>query len=62
MTREEIIEALVNNDIDTVIRHGNVGDHSYIYDIFMSGFKGYDYFTDKELIDEYYEVFEGSRS
>jgi hypothetical protein len=58
MTRQEIIDRLVDNDINTIIREHNVGDNSYVAHIFEYGMKGYANFTDEELVIEYKEIFD----
>jgi len=50
--RERMIFALVENEIKTIIGDHEIGDDSYVNDIFRMGFKGYDNFTDQELTDE----------
>ena len=54
MNREEIINLLVQDDIDT-IRHGIYNnDTEYLNNILRFG-KPYDVWTDKELVSEYKE-------
>ena len=54
MNREEIINLLVQDDIDT-IRHGIYNnDTEYLDNILRFG-KPYDVWTDKELVGEYKE-------
>ena len=54
MNREEIINLLVQDDIDT-IRHGiHNNDTEYLANILKFG-KPYDVWTDKELVSEYKE-------
>ena len=54
MNREEIINLLVQDDIDT-IRHGIYNnDTEYLDNILRFG-KPYDVWTDKELVSEYKE-------
>ena len=50
-SREEIIDLLVRNLIDSA-REGQ-----YLYDIFSEGFKGYNNYSNKELKSEYQDVF-----
>ena len=52
LTRDEIVEALVDDDIDTITGHLEV---AYVYDILREGFKGYNNYTNKELKQEYEE-------
>jgi hypothetical protein len=49
MTREEMIDFLVDDDIDAVIADHSVGDYSYLADMLHMGMKGYDNFTLEEL-------------
>ena len=57
LTRQEIIDKLVDNDIDTIIQSNAIGDNSYVASIFEYGMKGYANFSDEELIIEYCEIF-----
>ena len=57
MTRQEIIDKLVDNDINTIISEHERGDDSYVASIFEYGMKGYANFTDEELVIEYCEIF-----
>jgi hypothetical protein len=57
MKKQEIIDRLVNNDINTIIQEHERGDDSYVASIFEYGMKGYANFTDEELITEYMEIF-----
>lgn len=57
MKRQEIIDRLVDNDINTIISEHERGDDSYVASIFEYGMKGYANFTDEELIIEYCEIF-----
>lgn len=50
MEKEEIIEKLISDDIDT-IKQSVIED--YAYNIFRGGHKGYENFTDEELEQEY---------
>lgn len=52
LTRQEAIEALVDDDINTT---SAVDGQEYLYNILKSGFKGYDNFTNRELKEEYSE-------
>lgn len=52
ITRKDLIEKLIDDDLDT-ISSGDASD--YIYNILKSGFDGYDTFSNKLLIQEYYE-------
>lgn len=50
MTRQEINDLLIEDDYESI-----QVDAEYFYNIMHSGFKGYSNYTDKELLDEYYE-------
>lgn len=58
MKRQEIIDRLVDNDINTIISEHERGDNSYVASIFEYGMKGYANFTDEELVIEYKEIFD----
>lgn len=58
MKRQEIIDRLVDNDINTIISEHERGDDSYVAHIFEYGMKGYTNFTDQELVIEYKEIFD----
>lgn len=58
MKRQEIIDKLVDNDINTIISEHERGDNSYVSSIFEYGMKGYVNFTDEELVIEYKEIFD----
>lgn len=47
--RETATDRLIADDMDTILNHGY---DNYLYDILVSGFKGYDNFSEEELIDE----------
>lgn len=55
LRREQIEEALLDNECNTISQMVANNDLSYVHAIFYSGFKGYAHFTDEELIDEYKE-------
>ena len=55
MKREKMIEWLVDQDMDSIFTGHIDGDNSFLYDILMTGWKGYDLMTDKELKEEYNE-------
>jgi hypothetical protein len=57
MKRQEIIDKLVQNDIDTIIQSNAEGDDSYVASIFEYGMKGYANFTNEELVIEHKEIF-----
>lgn len=54
MNRDDIINALVEDDIDTIKQGIYNNDTEYLENILRSG-KPYDVWTDKELSDEYVE-------
>ncbi len=49
-TRDELIEKLIEDDI-YIQESGDAPD--YLFNILKSGFKGYDRYTEGELIEEY---------
>lgn len=55
LSREELINILVEGDIKIIEDGQEYSDHSYINDIMRGGFKGYDQFTDDELLAEFKE-------
>ena len=55
--RERVINLIVDDDINMIIDDHSVNDDSYVNDIFRIGFKGYDNFTNDQLIIEYNERF-----
>ena len=58
MTKSEIIDSIIDDDIDTIVEdHENFDDHGYLNDLLQDGMKGYRNFTDQELIVEYNERF-----
>ena len=51
--RREMIEMLVDDDINTIFESKNQdNDEFYIANILMEGFKGYENFTEEELVQE----------
>ena len=46
--RDKIIDRLIDDDYDTVMSGGN----DYLYGLLYSGFKGYQNYTDEQLITE----------
>jgi len=51
--RHEMIEMLINDDIDTIMTSKNeYNDEYYIDNILRCGHKGYEYYTDDELVQE----------
>ena len=55
--REQMISELIDDEIKTIVNDYLEGDNSYINDIFCAGFKGYNNFSDTELVEEYEERF-----
>jgi hypothetical protein len=59
LTRDEIVEKLVVNNINTIthsyIQHG---DDTYLTNILEYGMVGFKNFTDEELVNEYRETFD----
>lgn len=52
--RQQAIQDLINDQIDTVQQYLNMGDvDTYVDGIFRYGFKGFDDMSDEELIEEY---------
>ena len=49
MAREQIVDALIANDMDTIL---NQGYDNYLYDLLLVGFKGYQNMADSDLIIE----------
>ena len=47
--RDEVIKVLIEDDLNSYIEHGWVDT---LWFVLQSGFKGYDNFTDDELIKE----------
>lgn len=52
--RREMIEHLIDDDFNTIVE-GN--ETAYLYDILRTGHKGYENFTNKELIEEHKDRF-----
>ena len=50
--REEMIQMLIDNDIDTIMADASQNDMSLLASTLYSGFKGYENYTDEELIVE----------
>jgi len=50
--RDKAIDELVNNDINTIQDSSAYDDYSYIDSILRCGFKGYEFMTDDELMQE----------
>jgi len=57
ITTSDAIDKLIDNEIDTIIQSNLLGDNSYVYSIFESGFKGYIKFTKEQLENELYQQF-----
>lgn len=56
--RDELIELLINNYIDTIQKDNTAGDASILYSYLDTGFKGFSNYTNDELIQEYKELFQ----
>lgn len=54
LTRNEVIEKIIDDDIDTIYSKQAT---DYVYNILKSGFKGYDNYTKEELYQEHIERF-----
>lgn len=50
--RDAMIELLVDNDIDGIMADAGDRDFSLLSEILSTGFKGYENFTDDELVQE----------
>ena len=50
--REEMIQMLIDNDIDTIMADASQNDMSLLASTLYSGFKGYENYTDEELATE----------
>jgi len=50
--RHAMIEMLVDNDIDSIMADAGDKDLSCLAEILSTGFKGYENFTDDELVRE----------
>jgi hypothetical protein len=51
--RDEMIDRLIDDDINTIfVMKGEYNDESLIAQMLYSGFKGYENYTDDELIVE----------
>ena len=48
----EMIEVLIDNDIDTIMADANQNDMSLLAQMLHSGFKGYENYTDEQLVRE----------
>ena len=58
MTREQLIEVLINNYIDTIQCDNEQCDQSILYSYLDNGFKGFSNYTNDELIQEYTELYQ----
>ncbi len=52
LTRNYIVEAIIDDDTDTILEHNSL---TYITGILEKGFKGYENYTNEELKKEYNE-------
>ena len=50
--RYEMIEMLVDNDIDSIMADANQNDLSVLAEILYTGFKGYENYTEEQLVQE----------
>jgi hypothetical protein len=50
--RHEMIEMLVDNDIDSIMADANQNDLSVLAEILYTGFKGYENYTEEQLVQE----------
>jgi hypothetical protein len=50
--RHEMIEMLVDNDIDTIMADANQNDLSVLAEMLYTGFKGYENYTEEQLVQE----------
>ena len=48
----EMIEVLIDNDIDTIMADAGQNDMSLLAQMLHSGFKGYENYTEEELVQE----------
>ncbi len=55
MTREEMIDWLVDELLDSIREHAAFGDYSMIADYLRDGFCGFEKYSDAELKEEYEE-------
>jgi len=51
-SRYEMIEMLVDNDIDTIMADAAQNDQSVLASMLYSGFKGYENYTEEQLVRE----------
>ena len=58
LTRQEVINELVNNNINVIIHQESVGETEYITNLLEYGFKGFRDYTNEELEKEYHEVYD----
>ena len=49
LSKDMMVERLVRDDMDTIL---NQGFDNYLYDMLVSGFKGYENMADVDLISE----------
>jgi hypothetical protein len=55
LTKKEIVEKLIDDDIDTILTQGLNSETEYLSNILRKGLKGYNSYTNKELKQEYEE-------
>lgn len=58
MERNEVIEKLIANEIDTIQTMLDNGDTNYLYNIINGGWKGFEEYTNEELAEEFYCQFD----
>lgn len=57
-TRNDIIDKLVNNEIDTIEQMIEQSDYTYLDSIIRNGIGGFDNLTNEKLEEEFYNTFE----
>lgn len=57
MSREDVVAEIVEATIDWMTNDVNNGDSWALSTNLTGGFKGFENFTDEELIEEYFELF-----
>lgn len=57
MNRIEVINELVKNNVETCLINSCEDDTFHLECMLREGFKGFNHFTDKELENEYKEIF-----
>jgi len=62
MNRKQIIDKLCQYDVYLIMKNINNNDYFWLSDIRENGFKGYENYTYKELLDEWEESEDGYNS